>query len=130
MITKQARAGELILKDGENGSDMYVVHSGKVRVYKTVNMEKIELAVIEKGGFFGEMSILLDPERHASVEALTDTELYVLDKQGLLAKIQSDPNFALVLMKHLAVRLTEAHQVIGKLQGEKMSMKILYGKKD
>jgi CRP-like cAMP-binding protein len=128
MNIKKARAGEIILRDGENGSEMYVVHSGSVLVYKTINSEKIELSVIGKGGFFGEMSLLLDPERHASVEAVTDSELLVLDKEGLLANIQADPAFAVVMMKSLAVRLTEAHRVIGKLQGEKTSLKMMYGK--
>lgn len=129
MNVRKIKAGEIVIRDGEPGGEMFVVRSGKVRVYKTVNMEKIELAVFEKGSFFGEMSILLSETRHATVEALEDGELLVLDKAGLISNMQSDPSFGFVMMKNLALRLTEAHKVISKLQGEKSSLQMMYARK-
>jgi len=45
------KAGELICREGSPGSEMYVILSGKVRIFKIINEEKIELALMGSGDF-------------------------------------------------------------------------------
>ncbi len=78
------KKGEIILKQGDvsNGC-AYYINSWSVRV--TINNE--EVAIIHKGGFFGEMALITDDLRSATVEALEDTEVQVFLKEDFLTLI-------------------------------------------
>jgi small-conductance mechanosensitive channel/CRP-like cAMP-binding protein len=64
-------AGETIVRQGEPGASMFVIHSGEVRV--TIEPGGHEVARIGPGGFFGEMSLLTGDPRTANVAAVSDT---------------------------------------------------------
>jgi len=129
MGKKTYKGGELICREGLAGEEMYEILSGKVRVFKTINEEKVELNILGKGDFFGEMSLLLGNSRSASVEAVEDTQLLVLGKNNLLQKIQQDPQFALNMIKIMARRLGKANEIIARLEGARKSLEIMYGVK-
>ena len=63
-------AGESIVRQGEPGQSAFVVYEGRVRVW--LNPGNVELAVIERGGYFGEMSLLTGDPRTANVSAVDD----------------------------------------------------------
>ena len=65
--------GEVIVRQGENGASMFVVHEGEARV--TIDSSGKEVARIGAGGFFGEMSLLTGDPRTATVSAACDTLL-------------------------------------------------------
>jgi small-conductance mechanosensitive channel/CRP-like cAMP-binding protein len=65
--------GEVIVRQGESGSSMFVVASGEVVVL--LEPERQEVARIGSGGFFGEMSLLTGAARNATVRAVADSEL-------------------------------------------------------
>jgi len=72
--------GESIVREGASGSSMYVVLKGRARVVVEPNDQ--EVAVIEPGGFFGEMSMLTGEPRTATVRAIDDVRvLEVLSEQ-------------------------------------------------
>jgi len=123
------KAGELICREGSPGSEMYVILSGKVRIFKIINEEKIELALMGSGDFCGEIALLLGSQRTASMEAVEDTEMLILKKEGLLKKIKSDPRFALQMIMIMAKRLGEADNVISKIEGARRSLEIMYSMK-
>ena len=50
--------GEIIFHEGDLGNEMYVIQSGKVRIFKNISGIDQTLAVLEKGDFFGEMAVL------------------------------------------------------------------------
>ena len=127
MQTKIFNAGEIIIGENSDPSNMYMIQSGRVKVYKTVNEEKVELATMGKNDFFGEISLLLGRPHTATIEAIEDaTEILIFSKEALLKKMASDPNLALRMITVMANRLTEAHGVITRLEGEKRSVEIMY----
>ena len=63
-------AGELIVREGESGSSMFVICSGSVRV--TLGPSRKEVATLERGSYFGEMSLLTGDPRTADVSAVSD----------------------------------------------------------
>lgn len=127
METLQVRKGQIIVQENTPGSDMFVVQAGRVRVFKTINEEKVELAVLGKEDFFGEMCVLLDCPRSATVEALEDTRLLKLTKESFRKSIKSRPEIAERIVTVLARRLLQANTIISKLEGEKRSLEIIYG---
>ena len=66
-------AGEAIVREGESGSSMYVVLAGRARVVLEPSGQ--EVAVIEPGGLFGEMSMLTGDPRTATVRAIEDVRV-------------------------------------------------------
>lgn len=123
------KAGEIIVKDGSPSTEMFVIRTGKVRVFKNINGEKVELSVLGKNEMVGEMSLLLDDRRTALLEAATDTVILSLDKSSVMEEIKKDPKFAMVMMKKMAGRIQELHSVIAKLQGELKGWQIIHGGK-
>src|SRR3989442_15969762 len=69
-FTVKRKKGETIYVEGDLGSEMYVVQSGAGRIYRTIGGVKQELAIMEKGDFFGEITVLEGLPRTASAEAL------------------------------------------------------------
>ena len=129
MKIKKYRQGELICREDTIGGEMYVIISGKAKVYRLIDGTEIDIAYEQEGDFFGEISLLLDCPRTASVEAVEDTEILVLSKSSFIDKIVTDPRFALKMATTMARRLEEAHKVISRLEGARKSLELLYGVK-
>ena len=64
----EVKTGEYVFREGDLGTEMYIINEGKVEILNQVGDEEQILAVLEKGDFFGEMSVLEDcraPPRRA-----------------------------------------------------------------
>ncbi len=129
METKKIKSGSIICQENAEGKEMYVIQSGKVKVYKTINSKKIELVNLKENDFFGEMCLLLGGPRTATVEALENTEVIVLNKENFIKKIQTDIKFADKILLTMARRVKGLHSIITNLEGEKKSLEIIYGTK-
>lgn len=127
MIERVYAPGELICADGSEGTEMYVVKSGKVRVFKMMNAEKVELGLIGANNILGELSFLLQSKRTASIEAVEESAVLILERDAFVSEIQKDPKLAISMMKKMAERMKQNHDVIAKLQGEVKSLRIHYG---
>ncbi|MBU1078765.1 MAG: cyclic nucleotide-binding domain-containing protein [Spirochaetes bacterium] len=127
MAKKKYKKGEHILHEGTFGKEIYVIVKGKVKVYKTIANERVELATLGQDDFFGEMSLFLNLPRTASIEAIEDTEIVISNLDEFTSIIREDPELATQIIKTMAKRLHEAHNVIVKQEGEKKSLKIMYG---
>ncbi|MDX2288089.1 MAG: Crp/Fnr family transcriptional regulator [Hyphomicrobiaceae bacterium] len=92
---------ERIFLEGEAGSTMYLVRSGKV----AIKAGGMIVDNIGPGGIFGEMSLIDGSPRSATAYAAEASEVAVIDKPTFLALVRHDPNFALLLMRMLAHRL-------------------------
>ena len=91
----EARAiapGEVIVHEGDVGDEMYFLTKGRAEVLKKSVGGPI--TVLQPGSFFGELAILHDAVRAASVRALTDVEVYALRREGVLrlARVHADFN--------------------------------------
>src|SRR3990172_5823030 len=73
--TLEFKTGDFVFREGELGTEMFIVHEGRIEILKSFQGEERSLAVLEKGDFFGEMAILEDLPRNASARALTDAKL-------------------------------------------------------
>ena len=109
---RTAIAGEVLFSAGENGTEMFVVRSGAVRIIvKSRGVEKT-LAVLGAGEFVGEMSILTDQPRSATAVVDEDAELLVVGVRVLEEMIVHNTEIALRLIRKLARRLESADSLI------------------
>jgi CRP/FNR family transcriptional regulator, cyclic AMP receptor protein len=100
--------GEDIVREGDVGHDMFIVQSGQVRISKRKTHGEVVLATLDKGDFFGEMSLLESLPREATARAVGETRLLVLSRGGLLFRLRREPTFALEMLNHLSSRLRAA----------------------
>lgn len=103
------RKSEVIFEEGSSGSQMYLIHSGKVLLsVRQSKAQGVPLAVLSAGDFFGEMALVDDSPRSATASALEDgTELIVIDRARFLFLVRQQPEFALSLMHTLCRRLRD-----------------------
>tara|TARA_B100002003_G_C14088995_1_gene523805 strand:+ start:102 stop:638 length:537 start_codon:yes stop_codon:yes gene_type:complete len=84
--------GTLVIKQGEQGNCAYLLQSGRVKVTTENDGKVVELAKLDSGQIFGEMALIFDENRSASVTALEDCNLIVITRQTLKQKLdRSDP---------------------------------------
>jgi MFS family permease len=83
LISLQATAGEAIVRQGEPGDRFYVIASGEVEVL----VDGRSKGVFGPGDHFGEIALLRDVPRTATVKARTNTELYALERNEFLSAV-------------------------------------------
>ncbi|WP_342373800.1 cyclic nucleotide-binding domain-containing protein [Myxococcus stipitatus] len=103
---RRFQLGERIIEQGSRGDAFYVICEGKVRVFRSDDAQRVELAVLEGGAFFGEMALLSGAPRTASVEAgADDTQLLEISAPVLASLSRSHPQVAAALKKFVRQRL-------------------------
>ncbi len=95
-------AGKVIFREGDPGTDLYVIAEGFVKVFKQdKEINKIPLAMLTKGDFFGEQALInpLFNKRNASVEAITEVKLLKIDQFYLRQSLLSNETLKEKLIK-------------------------------
>jgi small-conductance mechanosensitive channel len=98
-------AGEAIVRQGDSGSSMFVVLSGRARV--TLDPGGQEVAVIEPGGFFGEMSMLTGDPRTATVRALDNVRTLEISAERFRALAIEQPDLVEHISRIVSTRKAE-----------------------
>ena len=103
------RKSQVIFEEGSTGSEMYLIHSGRVLLsVKRDEAKHVPLIVLNPGDFFGEMALVDDSPRSTTASAVDDdTELIVVDRARFLFMVRQQPEFALSLMHTLCQRLRD-----------------------
>jgi len=109
---RTAKAGEILFRAGDTGSEMFVVRSGAVRIVVESRGKEKTLAVLGPGEFIGEMSILTDQPRSATAIVEKEADLLVVGVRVLEEMIVHNTEIALRLIRKLARRLEAADALI------------------
>lgn len=135
---RRFRPDERIFAEDTAGDRLYVVLSGRVKIFSSFGKRNKTLAYLEKGEFFGEMSLLDRELRSASSVALEECELLVISKQDFRALIERFPRISLQIMKTLSQRLRQADReieslafghVLGRVAAALLELSEKYGEK-
>ncbi len=97
-----------IVSEGEPGASLFVIASGGVIIERKTESGARELARLGAGDFFGEIAIVTDRPRAATVTALMRTELLEIDRTTLDALVNIDPQVRDVLDAFCTARLLES----------------------
>ena len=115
---KKFSSGDLIIKEGNEERIMYVLKTGKVRVFKTYLGRKLTIGFLSAGEVFGELSFFDGRARIASIEAVEDGEAIMVEA----AKVQSDlnamPGWLKSIFKTVVNRLRETDEKLALLQNK------------
>jgi small-conductance mechanosensitive channel/CRP-like cAMP-binding protein len=86
--------GETLIRAGDEGSSMFVVHNGRVQVQVSENGRPRTVAVLTEGDFFGEMGLFTGEPRTASVVAIEETEVLEIGHAAMKQILETNPDLA------------------------------------
>jgi small-conductance mechanosensitive channel/CRP-like cAMP-binding protein len=95
---------EIVIREGDEGEELFIVEHGEVAVLVKNGADKVEVARLGTGKFFGEMSLMTGERRKATVQAVGETELLVVDKASFQEILEKHPDLAGTISQVLAER--------------------------
>ena len=105
--------GECIVAEGSLGRAMYIVAEGRVRIVKSSGGGDVTLGYIERGDFFGEMSLArITPSLRRRVRRRARPVFWCIEPGSLVLRIRHDPTLAIEMMQRLSGRLRLANCAI------------------
>jgi len=116
VIASKFRRGAFVLRAGQDPDGLYVILSGRAKVFiSDKEGGEVILATIGPGNYFGEMGLIGDRPRSASVQTLAPSELMFLSKADFLHYVAENPGLATCIMQGLVRRLQQADRQIESL---------------
>ncbi len=125
---KKFNKDDMVFHKSEIGNNFFIVQSGKIKIFTAIGPSKKKtFAFLEKGDFFGEMSLLGSKIRSASAQAVSDSELLVIGRNNFKKLLVKNPDFTLNLLQTLVKRLNKSdreienmlfHNILGRLSGK------------
>ena len=110
--------GDVIIREGERDDRLYILIGGKVNIIKSYRTKKEKrLRILEPPAYFGEMALIDDLVRTATVVALRDSETLCLDKLDLEREIERSPIIAKKLLQMLNRRLLALEKTLVNATG-------------
>ncbi|HUX12017.1 MAG TPA: cyclic nucleotide-binding domain-containing protein [Spirochaetia bacterium] len=103
--SKSVTRGQTVIKEGDVGSDMFVVYSGAVEIKKRTRAGDDYTVIVlraEDNVFFGELALVDDDKRSATVVTREDSEFLVIEKQDFLQLGDNFPQIGLPITRALA----------------------------
>lgn len=110
-------AGSFVFREGDTGSDMYIIESGAVEVLRAARGSE-PIATLSAGDFFGEMAILEDQPRFASVRAVSAGRLLRVDRAAFAGMLRENFEIAVRIMRKLVARLRRTEELLQASQSE------------
>jgi CRP-like cAMP-binding protein len=110
--TKSFPEGALILKEGQESKESFLIKKGYVTIYKVSNNQKIIVDQLGPGEIFGEMGALVGSKRSANAVALEPTEVIVLQQQVLSEALTKSPPLISAITTLLIKRLNKTGKIL------------------
>jgi CRP/FNR family transcriptional regulator/CRP/FNR family cyclic AMP-dependent transcriptional regulator len=121
LIERRFPKHKTIVEEGLPGDYMYIIREGRVSVSKLSDdgREKI-LEFLEAGDFFGEMSLLDNAPRSASVRALVEVRVLALSRSDFLTVLRGSPDLAMAVIQELTRRLRQVDEQASSLSFQRV----------
>jgi CRP/FNR family cyclic AMP-dependent transcriptional regulator len=105
-VTREFPKNAFVITDGDSSDSLYVIERGKTKVFLIdENGKEIILNMLGPGEYFGELALLDDAPRSASVMTLTPCRFTIISKSQFQQCIVENPRIAITLLQHLAKRI-------------------------
>jgi CRP/FNR family transcriptional regulator, cyclic AMP receptor protein len=120
MDAKSFKKGEVIIEEGSLSSDAYIIESGSVEVSKRLPGGKIQVITkLDKNDIFGEMGLIDQLPRSATVRALEDCSISIMTPDTFNSLARRNPKALMPILKVLAKRLRNTLKVIEEVDEQK-----------
>lgn len=125
--TRHLKKGEILFRANEDGDTLYIIHSGKVRMYYLSESGKEQLVrILNPGDFTGELAIFQATNRHENyAEALQDTDVCLIKREDLQKYLVDYPQISLKILSELTMRLKESEKQTTQVAIEQVENRII-----
>jgi CRP/FNR family transcriptional regulator, cyclic AMP receptor protein len=115
-VPRRFRQGDMIFLQGDAGQALYLIESGRVRIYvQDENGQETSVIFYSAGDIFGELSAIDGLPRSASAVAAEDTVVQALSRERLRVHLRASPQLAYNFMQALSVRVRYSTLQVGSL---------------
>ncbi len=111
--------GQALCREGESGETAFVIIQGSADVSVKAGQSDIKVATVGRNDFIGDMAILCDMPRTATVTASDKCETLVIGKSQLMGLLRSFPDMSIAMMRVLATRLERTNRALAQVQRER-----------
>ncbi|NML26303.1 Crp/Fnr family transcriptional regulator [Zoogloea dura] len=99
-------ANTIVVSEGDEGNSLFVVQSGALKAFLTDNAgREVTLSLLDPGDYFGELALLDEAPRSASVAAVTKSEVLQIPRTAFLALIEVHPACMQIVVRNLVGRI-------------------------
>jgi CRP-like cAMP-binding protein len=109
--------GKNIFVEGDDAFSAFIVQSGLISVYSVKDNKKIEFSKLGAGDIFGEMALIQDGQRNASVQAIEDTTVIVVTRDDFNLRLEKSDSMIRAVVDMLSQRLMSSNSEIIKSKG-------------
>lgn len=116
LLSRKLASGTVLFSRGEAGGSMFIVVSGKVRVLLPTSLpgsSPVVLQELGEGEFFGEMALIDNEPRMASVDAPDGAELIELTRESFIDQLDNSPRIGVAMLAVMSRRLRAAAELLG-----------------
>ncbi len=121
----------IVLQEGEDGNSLFIIISGSVKIsYYAPDGREVVLSLLEEGSYFGEMALLDQQPRSATVITLTDSRLAQIRRANFERLLLKQPKVALKLLAETVSRLRRTSKVLERISTMDVPHRLYYYLKD
>lgn len=115
-LAKKYKTNEIFFYEGDPGNEMFIILKGKVGVFLKFDEEIVKISELNTGEFFGEMSLLEDVARSATIKAMDETFVIIINQSNFTEIISQQPQLAYRIMKGMSSRVRQQNEELIKLK--------------
>ena len=114
-LLKRFAPGDILFRQGDPSDHVVLVRSGQADVLREVGEDLILLGTAKEGEFLGEMGVLDERPRSATVRAASALEVELISRQSFLERVSGDPHLAQKLLVRMSARLRDVEDMLASL---------------
>lgn len=113
---QQYQKGELLIQAGEPTEHLYIIHTGRVKMYRLSDSGKEQLIrILEPGDFLGELSLFSQHESDSYAETMINSDVCSIHRKSMTDILLNYPSISLKLLGQLSSRLEKTENLVGRL---------------
>jgi CRP-like cAMP-binding protein len=115
-FTKTYKTGAHLFHENDHSQELYILQSGRVRIYRKIGGREVELASLTKGAVIGEMALIDGKPRSASAVACEESTAIMIDAQSFQKRIQGVPSWFLSMIRTTSEKIRKANTRLETIQ--------------
>ncbi|MBD3345604.1 MAG: cyclic nucleotide-binding domain-containing protein [Chitinivibrionales bacterium] len=123
--TKICKTDTILFHENDHSRELYIIQSGRLKVFRMICGKVVELAVLEKGAVLGEMALIDGKPRSASVKAIEDSTVVVIDAETFHKKIAGVPSWFMSIIRMTSMKIRRVNSRLQRLYGSNLGANIV-----
>lgn len=123
--TTVIKPGMHLFHENDRSRELYIIQSGSVKVYRTLNGREVELAIVGKGSVLGEMALIDGRPRSASAVALDICVAIVVDADSFHSRVKGVPAWLMTIVKMTSKKIRNADRLLQSIGGSHHGINII-----